>query len=96
MTLGAADPGEVIDTGDAGELLDEDARQAYRRRIAELGQELEEAAAWADGARRDRLRAEREFLQDELARAVGRAAAPAGPAPPSSARAATCRSACAP
>ncbi len=71
LTLGAADPGEVIDTGDAGELLDQDARQAYRRRIVELGQELEEAAAWADGARRDRLRAEREFLQDELARAVG-------------------------
>jgi hypothetical protein len=71
LSLGAADPGEVIDTGDAGELLDEDARQAYRRRIAELGQELEEAAAWADGARRDRLRAEREFLQEELARAVG-------------------------
>ena len=71
LSLGAAEPGEVIDTGDAGELLDEDARQAYRRRIAELGQELEEAAAWADAARRDRLRAEREFLQEELARAVG-------------------------
>ncbi len=71
LSLGAADPGEVIDTGDAGELLDEEARLAYRRRIAELGQELEEATAWADGARRDRLRAEREFLQEELARAVG-------------------------
>jgi hypothetical protein len=72
LTLGAADPGEVIDTGDAGELLDEEARQAYRRRIAELGQEIEESAAWSDSARRDRLRAEREFLQDELSRAVGR------------------------
>jgi hypothetical protein len=72
LSLGASDPGDVIDTGDAGELLDEEARRAYRSRIAELGQELEEANVWADGARRDRLRAEREFLQDELARAVGR------------------------
>jgi hypothetical protein len=76
LSLGAADPGEVIDTGDAGELLDEEARQAYRTRIAELAQELEDANAWADGARRDRLRAEREFLQDELARAVGRGGRP--------------------
>jgi hypothetical protein len=76
LSLGAGDPDEPIDLGDAGELLDEDARRAYRGRITELGQELEEASAWADGARRDRLRAELEFLQDELARGVGLAGRP--------------------
>ena len=32
---------------------------------------MEEAQAWADAGRRDRLQAEIEFLSDELGRAVG-------------------------
>jgi hypothetical protein len=71
LALGGGEAGEVIDLGDAGELLDEDARTAYRQRLRELEQELEEARAWADAGRRDRLQAEIEFLSDELGRAVG-------------------------
>ena len=71
LALGGSDAGEVIDLGDAGELLDEDARTAYRQRLRELEQEMEEAQAWADAGRRDRLQAEIEFLSDELGRAVG-------------------------
>ena len=71
LALGGGDAGEVIDLGDAGEVLDEDARTAYRQRLRELEQELEEAQAWADAGRRDRLQAEIEFLSDELGRAVG-------------------------
>ena len=71
LALGGGDAGEVIDLGDAGELLDEDARTAYRQRLRELEQEMEEAQAWADTGRRDRLQAEIEFLSDELGRAVG-------------------------
>jgi hypothetical protein len=74
LDLGGGEPGEggdLIDVGDAGELLDEGARRAYRQRITELDQELDEASAFADGERRDRLRAELEFLQEELARGVG-------------------------
>jgi hypothetical protein len=71
LSLGAADPGEAIDLGDAGELLDEAARAAYRARLADLERELAEAQVWADAGRQDRLRAELEFLSDELGRAVG-------------------------
>ncbi len=71
LALGGGDAGEVIDLGDAGEVLDEDARTAYRQRLRELEQELEEAQAWADAGRRDRLQAEIEFLSEELGRAVG-------------------------
>ena len=71
LALGGGDAGEVIDLGDAGEVLDEDARTAYRQRLRELEQELEEAQAWADAGRRNRLQAEIEFLSEELGRAVG-------------------------
>ena len=57
--------------GDAGEVLDENARAAYRRRLAELDEELREAESWNDGARVLRARTEMELLSSELARAVG-------------------------
>jgi tetratricopeptide (TPR) repeat protein len=57
--------------GDAGELLDEQARAAYRRRLRELQDELDEAEANHDAGRVGVLRGEREALEDELARAVG-------------------------
>jgi hypothetical protein len=65
------EPGEVVDAGDSGELLDERARDAYRRRLAELTEELEEAEGRNDPGHAARARAEIEALKDELARAVG-------------------------
>ena len=57
--------------GDAGELLDARARAAYRRRLAELDDSLDDAEQRGDAAAIARLRAEREAIADEVARAVG-------------------------
>jgi len=61
----------AADLGDAGELLDEEARAAYRRRLDELEEELEEARAHGDPACVDRVRAEMDQLGRQLAAAVG-------------------------
>lgn len=72
LDLGARPaPGAVIDRGDAGALLDEAAKRAYRARIRRLDEELREAEEWADEGRRARLAAEREALVEEIARAAG-------------------------
>lgn len=57
--------------GDAGEILDAEARQAYRERLRELDSDLAEAEDWNDPERVAPLRSEREFLVRELAAAVG-------------------------
>jgi hypothetical protein len=57
--------------GDLGELLDVRARAEYRRRLAELDEELIDAEDCADLARAERARTEREFLAAELASALG-------------------------
>jgi hypothetical protein len=59
------------DLGDAGELLDARAKAAYRARLDELEAELEEADRFNDAGRAAQACAERDFLLDELARAVG-------------------------
>lgn len=53
------------------EVLDEEARRAYRRRIEELQQELEEAEADNDPARAEPAREELDAVIEELARATG-------------------------
>jgi tetratricopeptide (TPR) repeat protein len=63
-------PGQQL-AGDAGELLDAEAISAYRRRLAELPEELAEAEAFNEIGRMARLQQEREFLQRELSRALG-------------------------
>jgi tetratricopeptide (TPR) repeat protein len=71
---GGAGPGELRvrrDLGDAGELLDAKAKAAYKARLDELEAELEEAERFHDPARAAKASAERDFLVDELARAVG-------------------------
>jgi tetratricopeptide (TPR) repeat protein len=60
-----------VDEGDAGELLDAEARAAYRRRAEALREELEQAEGFHDLARAEALRAEFEALTDELSRGVG-------------------------
>ena len=62
---------EVIDRGDAGEMIDQDARRSYQRRAEALRVELAEAEEWNDLERAERAREELDFLTQELARAVG-------------------------
>ena len=61
----------VAALGDAGEMLDARAKDAYRRRLAEIEEDIEEARALADDERQAQAEAERDFLVRELARAVG-------------------------
>lgn len=57
--------------GDAGPLLDPEAKAAYRERLDELREELTEAEAWNDPERVARLRAESDALTHELTAALG-------------------------
>ena len=57
--------------GDAGEMLDTQAKNAYRRRLAEIEDDIEQARAIGDGERAAQADAERDFLVRELSRAVG-------------------------
>ena len=59
------------DTGDAGELLDAEAKAAYKARLDDLQEEIDEGEAFNDAERAEAARTEREFLIRELARAVG-------------------------
>jgi tetratricopeptide (TPR) repeat protein len=57
--------------GDAGELLDTQARNAYRRRLAEIDDDIAQARVTGDAERAAQADAERDFLVRELARAFG-------------------------
>jgi ActR/RegA family two-component response regulator len=56
---------------DAGEIIDARAKAEYRRRLAELEEELEEARSFGDDERAAHVEEERDFLVAELARALG-------------------------
>jgi hypothetical protein len=58
-------------TGDMGPVLDEQAKAAYRVRIDDLREEIEEADAFNDPERAERARDELEFILGQLAGAVG-------------------------
>jgi hypothetical protein len=55
----------------AGPALDTTAKHAYRARIAELGDEIADAARLGDEERAGRARSERDFVTRELERALG-------------------------
>jgi len=57
--------------GDAGAVLDPQAKDAYRRRVADLEEEIEDAEAMGDVARAERAASERDFIARELAAALG-------------------------
>src|SRR6202046_2032136 len=57
--------------GDAGEMLDEQAKVAYRRRLSELREELEESKARGNIGRAEKAEQEIDALTRELSRAVG-------------------------
>jgi hypothetical protein len=68
---GAGHPGAGVDEATTGELVDRRALLAYRSRLAELDEELEQAHAWADQGRVDALVAEREALLAQVRSAAG-------------------------
>jgi hypothetical protein len=70
LDLVGAGTGVVVEAG-LGELLDEQAVDAYRRRLRDLEQEISEAEEWSDLGRLDAARVERDALVDELARGTG-------------------------
>ena len=57
--------------GDAGGILDARAKDAYRRRLAEIDDDIEQARATGDAERAAQADIERDFLVRELARAFG-------------------------
>jgi hypothetical protein len=57
--------------GDAGPVLDSQAKAAYRLRVEELQEEIDEAESFHDSARAARAREELAFVTRELAGAVG-------------------------
>jgi non-specific serine/threonine protein kinase len=61
----------VTGLGDAGSVLDEQAKAAYKHRLAELQGELTEAERFHDPIRAAKIREEMDFLTDELATALG-------------------------
>jgi len=84
LELVAAERGETADliqatesgitfaaSGDAGEMLDARAKDAYRRRLTEIDEDIEEARALSDSERQAQAETERDFLMRELSRAVG-------------------------
>jgi hypothetical protein len=67
-----SDGGEATPrAGDAGEILDARAVAEYRRRVADLRGELDEADAANDQGRASRLREEIEILSEQLGEALG-------------------------
>jgi len=71
LDLVAAETGQETALGDAGEILDERAKTAYRRRLTEIEDDIEQARALGDDKREAQADAERDFLVRELAGAVG-------------------------
>jgi tetratricopeptide (TPR) repeat protein len=71
LDLVASETGQSTELGDAGAMLDERAKTAYRRRLTEIDDDIEQARALDDAAREVQADAERDFLVRELARAVG-------------------------
>jgi tetratricopeptide (TPR) repeat protein len=59
------------EAGDAGAVLDDRAKAAYRARLEALREELAEAERFADSVRATRAREEIDGIADELARGVG-------------------------
>jgi eukaryotic-like serine/threonine-protein kinase len=72
--LGGAlvEPGmQTAQLGEADALLDPQARAAYKQRLVELREELEEARSFNDLGRADKAQQEIDFLSSELARGLG-------------------------
>jgi uncharacterized membrane protein len=62
----------VVGFGDAGPMLDPQAKREYKQRLAELREELEELKQRGDHERAAKVEEDIDFLGHEIARAVGR------------------------
>ncbi len=71
LALVGASSEEPIPSGDAGPVLDREALRQYRKRLAELDDELDDAAVRGDAERQAQRSAERDALIAELKRATG-------------------------
>ncbi len=67
----AGDPAMMGTSGSGLPVLDEQARQAYRRRLAEVDDDIEDALRSNDPARAELAERDREYLIAELTHAVG-------------------------
>jgi hypothetical protein len=70
LTPGEREP-STVGFSDAGEVLDSQAKAAYKRRLEELRAEVAEAREFNDLSRAEKHEEEIEFLTQELARAIG-------------------------
>jgi hypothetical protein len=70
LDLAAPAPGQVA-VSDAGAAIDATARDAYRRRVEELREVIDEAEAGGEAERAARAREELGFIERELAAAYG-------------------------
>src|ERR1022692_662855 len=68
---GDAHKAHAIASGDAGELLDAEARRAYRARVTELREAIETAEASGTADEVGLVREELDFITHELSRALG-------------------------
>ncbi|HEY3258383.1 MAG TPA: hypothetical protein VGJ64_05965 [Gemmatimonadaceae bacterium] len=71
LDLVSFEGGRTAEVGDSGPMLDPRAKDAYRRRLAEIEEDIEEARTQGDIERERQADAERDFLVRELSRAVG-------------------------
>ena len=71
LSFVAAPSEDPVPVGDAGPMLDREALRQYRKRLADLDEELDDAEAKHDVARHAKRSTEREALLKELARATG-------------------------
>lgn len=71
LSLIVAPTDEPVPVGDAGPMLDREALRQYRKRLADLDEELDDAEAKHDAARYAKRSSEREVLLQELARGTG-------------------------
>ncbi len=73
-TVRAVSPGDrdgIVDRGEGLPVIDDQARAAYRRRLAEVEEDIEDAVAMNDLGRQALAERDRDFLIAELASAVG-------------------------
>jgi predicted ATPase len=70
-TPGGEDTARAVASSDSGELLDAEARRAYRARVAELREAIETAEARGSANEVGLLREEMAFITHELSRALG-------------------------
>lgn len=70
-TTDALASGLRADRGDGAEVLDDEAKRTYRRRLDELREEVDDALAMGDVARASKAREEADWLATELSKALG-------------------------